>query len=52
MTKKLEKKSSKRESIGLKLCPKCNSFQDAAKEKCPNCEYDLTNISLEKNRSS
>lgn len=29
---------------GLKQCPSCEAFQDATRANCPNCGYDLTNV--------
>ena len=34
------------EPSALKLCPSCHAFQDAIKQECPNCGYDLTDVKV------
>ncbi len=34
----------------LKLCPSCNAFQNATEEECPNCGYDLSPVSINKDK--
>lgn len=41
--KKINRKKS---HVGLKICPSCHAFQDAAKKECPNCGHDLTNVEI------
>ena len=42
----------RKQDTDLKLCPSCNTLQNATKTECPNCGYDLTKVAIEESMES